>query len=216
VVVYSPASGSTTIDAEHMLRSFPGLLFGVSVGIGGGIPTHKNDIRLGDVVVGTPRGPFAGVIQYNFGRHNDLQFRRVGTLNDPPPSLLNAISTLEVEAIMERDSSIMKQLSRAISSNPRMKDAFAFPGAKNGLLFKAEYPHVSRDDTCNNCDRSCLIKRQERYSHTPMVHYGLIASGNFVGKDGKLRDQVAMDIDALCIGTDAAGLMNNFRYAVIR
>jgi len=99
VVAYSPASGSTTINAAHMLRSFPGLLFSVSVGIGGGIPTHKNDIRLGDVVVSKPRGPFAGVIQYDFGKHNDGQFRRVGTLNNPPPSLLNAISTLEVEAI---------------------------------------------------------------------------------------------------------------------
>jgi len=62
-----------------------------------------------------------------------------------------------------------------------MKDAFAFPGAENDLLFEAEYPHVSRDDTCNNWNRSRLIKRKERYSHTPMAHHGPIASGNFVG-----------------------------------
>ena len=38
------------------------------VGIGGGIPTTKNDIRLGDVVMSQLRDRFGGVIQYDLGK----------------------------------------------------------------------------------------------------------------------------------------------------
>ena len=37
--------------AKDMLRSFPSIRFGMMVGIGGGAPSLKHDIRLGDVVV---------------------------------------------------------------------------------------------------------------------------------------------------------------------
>ncbi|KGM91480.1 uncharacterized protein PADG_12435 [Paracoccidioides brasiliensis Pb18] len=36
-----------------MLSSLPGVKLGLMVGIGGVIPSQKNDIRLGDIVVGT-------------------------------------------------------------------------------------------------------------------------------------------------------------------
>jgi nucleoside phosphorylase len=38
------------------------------VGIGGGVPSSKNDIRLGDVVVSVPAGRYPGVIQYDMGK----------------------------------------------------------------------------------------------------------------------------------------------------
>src|SRR5690242_10505284 len=42
--------------ARDMLRTFPGLRFGLMVGIGGGIPNLEKglDIRLGDVVISQP------------------------------------------------------------------------------------------------------------------------------------------------------------------
>ena len=57
------------IVAEHMLRTFTSLRFGLLVGIGGGIPNlqknHKIDIRLGDVVVSQPDKTCGGVVQYD-------------------------------------------------------------------------------------------------------------------------------------------------------
>jgi hypothetical protein len=38
------------------------------VGISGGVPTTKNDLRLGDVVVSRPDGRYGGVVQYDFGK----------------------------------------------------------------------------------------------------------------------------------------------------
>jgi nucleoside phosphorylase len=51
--------------AAQMLSSFPAVKFGLMVGIGGGIPSDGNDIRLGDVVVSKPEGNFGGVRQYD-------------------------------------------------------------------------------------------------------------------------------------------------------
>jgi nucleoside phosphorylase len=51
--VYGTTSAATT--AKEMLFSFPNIRFGLLVGIGGGIPSNANDIRLGDVVVSKPQ-----------------------------------------------------------------------------------------------------------------------------------------------------------------
>jgi hypothetical protein len=48
--------------------SFGSIKFGMMIGIGGGVPSAKHDIRLGDVVVGKPRGTSGGVVQYDFGK----------------------------------------------------------------------------------------------------------------------------------------------------
>ncbi|KAK1838827.1 ankryin repeat protein [Colletotrichum chrysophilum] len=44
-----------------MLHSFPNMRIGLMVGIGGGAPSQKHDIRLGDVVVSTPNSGRGGV-----------------------------------------------------------------------------------------------------------------------------------------------------------
>lgn len=53
---YGTTSAATT--AKEMLLDFPGIRFGLLVGIGGGIPSEENDIRLGDVVVSQPQDTF--------------------------------------------------------------------------------------------------------------------------------------------------------------
>ncbi|KAF2395818.1 hypothetical protein EJ06DRAFT_484636, partial [Trichodelitschia bisporula] len=47
--------------------AFTSVQFGVLVGIGGGVPSAKADIRLGDVVVCQPSKDCSGVIQYDLG-----------------------------------------------------------------------------------------------------------------------------------------------------
>ena len=47
--------------ANQMLQTFEGIRFGLMVGIGGGVPSEENDIRLGDIVVSKPKGQFGGV-----------------------------------------------------------------------------------------------------------------------------------------------------------
>jgi hypothetical protein len=54
------------------------------VGIGGGIPSTKNNIRLGDIIVLLPEGQHRGIIQYNLGKVEVNRFHCLGTLNKPP------------------------------------------------------------------------------------------------------------------------------------
>lgn len=54
--------------ARDMLHSFPNVRIGLMVGIGGGAPSAKHDIRLGDIVVSAPRDGKGGVFQYDFGK----------------------------------------------------------------------------------------------------------------------------------------------------
>ncbi|CAI0645513.1 unnamed protein product [Colletotrichum noveboracense] len=56
---YGTTSAATV--ARDMLHSFPNVRIGLIVGIGGGAPSQKHDIRLGDVVVSTPNGGRGGV-----------------------------------------------------------------------------------------------------------------------------------------------------------
>jgi hypothetical protein len=62
-----------------------------------------------------------------------------------------------------------------------------------------------------------LIERTSRGSQEIVVHYGTIASGNQVMRDGVTRDRVSSELGGvLCFEMEAAGLMNNFPCLVIR
>jgi nucleoside phosphorylase len=54
-------TSSAAIIARDMLHSFPNIRIGLMVGIGGGAPSQKHDIRLGDIVVSAPRDGKGGV-----------------------------------------------------------------------------------------------------------------------------------------------------------
>jgi hypothetical protein len=73
VVIAFPDSHGTNAAVQtvtNMARTFPRIRFGLIVGVGGGAPKSphtrdpKKDLRLGDVVVGEPRG--------NHGTHHHI------------------------------------------------------------------------------------------------------------------------------------------------
>ena len=57
----SQGKGAAAAVAKDMTRTFPSIELRLMVGIGGGVPSKKNDIRLGDVVVSMPDGQHSGV-----------------------------------------------------------------------------------------------------------------------------------------------------------
>lgn len=58
----SQAIGATATVATDIRRTFPSVQLRLLVGIGGGISSLRNDIRLGDVVVAIPDGIYGGVV----------------------------------------------------------------------------------------------------------------------------------------------------------
>ncbi|GIJ83065.1 hypothetical protein Asppvi_001582 [Aspergillus pseudoviridinutans] len=205
--VYGTTSAATVL--AHMLSTFPTLRFALMVGIGGGVPSKKADIRLGDVVVSMPTAASGGVIQYDYGktlRHGHLQL--TGSLNKPPQYLLTAVSQIRSE-YMVSDSHFKKGISEMLQ-----KQQISRPD--QDWLFNPDYHHESKFTNCSECDQSQLVIRPTRKTNEPVIHYGLIASGNQVMKDAKTRDSMAEELDILCFEMEAAGLMDQLPCLVIR
>ena len=217
--LYGTVSAATT--AMSMPGSFPEVRIGLMVGIGAGIPSEKRDIRLGDVVVSQPLGTLGGVIQYNFGKAaaGRQTLQRRGHLNAPPELLLKALSALQAQHEFE-ESRIPDLLHCAVKQNPKLekiKPGYVHQGKENDLLFEATYNHIG-GESCELCDSSKRAHRPERSSTTPEIHYGNIASGNTLVKDGSFRDELVACIEdeCVCFEMEAAGLMNSFPCIAIR
>jgi nucleoside phosphorylase len=201
--------------AIQMQSTFKSIKFGLTVGIGSGVPSREADIRLGDVVVSIPTASFGGVVRYDFGRTiREGLFQRTGTLNKPPQVLLKAVGKLQADYMLS-GSRILPHLSKMVIKYPRMS-SFAYCGQREDLLFEADYEHVSSNTTCDTCDKSKLFLRPVRDTNEPEIHYGLIGSGNQVIKHGPTRDKIAHQLGILCFEMEAAGLMDDFPCLVIR
>jgi nucleoside phosphorylase len=206
---------SAVVVAKDMMRSFP-IKVGLMVGICGGVWSERADVRLGDVVVSQPDGVHGGVVQWDFGKmERDGVFKRTGTLNKPPRPLLSAVQSLRARHML-KDSEVSNHLVAMLAKYPKLADKFGHQGQEHDELFEADYQH-DKGDTCTNCDRSHLVRnRPHRTDDCSQIHYGNIASGDQVVKDGLTRDRIAGAEGILCFEMEAAGLMDTFPCVVIR
>jgi nucleoside phosphorylase len=197
-----------------MLSNFESIRVGLTVGIGGGVPSAERDIRLGDVVVSKPGGMFGGVVQYDRGKTVKGKFERTGSLNKPPQVLLSAVSAMEKRHIMG-ENKISEFLADMLRKYPKMQEKFSYQTTHNDPLFATHGRHSDDDNT----SESRPVKRLKyRSPGDPVVHYGLIASGNQAIKDAATRDQLRQELggDVLCFEVEAVGLMDTFPCVVIR
>ncbi|OAT14139.1 ankyrin repeat-containing protein, variant 2 [Blastomyces gilchristii SLH14081] len=212
--VYGTTSAATV--AAQMLASFKSIRFSLMVGIGGGVPSTKEDVRLGDIVVSRPSAARPGIIQYDFGKKTgEGQFTSTGALNKPSTLLLTAAGKVETNNILG-ESQIPRYIHKIVEKDPLV---FAHPGSEQDALFDSNYDHVAAlgdDGTCTQCDPARLLHRPPRGSQNPKVHYGLVASGNQVMRHGGTRDKLAREHGILCFEMEAAGLMDIAQCLVIR
>lgn len=107
---------------RDMLRTFPIDLILV-VGVAGGIPSGRFDVRLGDVVVARPQLEHGGVVQYDFGKFlGDGTFKMTRSLNRPNSRVLNMLTTI---AALEESGDI--NLARHVEKVSREVPRFAKP-----------------------------------------------------------------------------------------
>jgi nucleoside phosphorylase len=203
-------NNSAAAVAMQMKASFKGIRFGLMVGIGGGVPSEEVDIRLGDVVISQPVQAFGGVVQYDFGKATPSGFERTGSLNTPPPILLNAVSKMQANHLRRRSN--LHDYVCKLSHFPEFTRASAGPD----ILFEATYNHVG-GRTCETCSADKRVTRQSEEREEIIIHYGTIASGNQVMRDGTTRDTVSAKLGGiLCFEMEAAGLINTYPCLVIR
>ncbi|KAI1132592.1 hypothetical protein F5Y10DRAFT_197377 [Nemania abortiva] len=198
-------TNSAAHSVSNMNRSFPSLRLGfcLLVGIGGGAPSEEHDIRLGDVVVSLPTRTYPGVIQYDRGKEKEnTSFERTGSLAPPPRCLMSAISSLRSDPDLPSDP-LRPYLEKIASRLP----TYRHPGQDRDQLSKTPCSICEAGGLCPNRDDH-IVKRNPRSTDQPHIHYGLIASGNRVLKDSKVRDTLAREHGVLCFEMEAAGVFN--------
>ncbi|KAG9251960.1 nucleoside phosphorylase domain-containing protein [Emericellopsis atlantica] len=196
--------GAAAVVAANMSRTFPHIKWRLLVGIGGGVPSDKHDIRLGDVVVSMPEGQHGGVVQYDLGKSSGAGFQLKGFLQLPPALLRSAVERMESDHLV-RDSRILEFID---TMEPR--DVV-------DTLFQDDFSHGDAVSSSAAHDPPQIVTRSPREFEGPYIHYGLIASGDSVLKSASKRKELVGALgDVLCFEMEAAGLMSEYPCLVIR
>ncbi|KAN0070035.1 hypothetical protein V8E54_011616 [Elaphomyces granulatus] len=223
VLVHMPNMGkvAAATAAACLRASFPGIQLALVVGICGATPfgKHSGDILLGDVVISE------GLIQYDLGRQfPNNTFVRKDTPRDnlprPGPNIRAALAKLQTEQGR-------RWLENKTSENlgilqQRLSNVVKYPGTTEDRLFKSTYRHkhhnplecvICADDgrECLKCnERELVVRARPIQSSNPVIHFGLVASGDTVMKSGKDRDDIAARDGVIAFEMEGAGVWENF------
>ena len=117
---------------------------------------------------------------------------------------------------LRKGSAIQMHVNSMLESNPAMQQDFSYQNSEDDHLFQADYDHIDSGKDCKNCDQERLIQRKPRPANVPVIHYGLIGSGNRVMRHGVTREKLRQERNIICFEMEAAGLMDNFPCLMIR
>jgi hypothetical protein len=157
-----------------------------------------------------------GVLQYDFGKTvKDGKFIQTGSLNKPPTVLMTGVSKLQAQHL-RKGSAIRKHVDSMLELNPAMQQDFNYRNPEDDQLFQADFDHMDNEKDCKSCDKERLVQRILRTTNVPVIHYGLIGSGNRVMRHGVMREKLRRERGIFCFEMEAAGLMDNFPCLVIR
>ncbi|KAI5456656.1 nucleoside phosphorylase domain-containing protein [Mariannaea sp. PMI_226] len=188
-----------------MMQSFPNIRLALMVGIGGGAPSQKHDIRLGDIAFCFPES----VVKYDVHKTIKGQpFEPIGFLTQPES---NQIS----ENLLEM------YINSAIERIPAMRHRYWRPHSSSDRLYKSGVVHPIGASSCAVACGTDPSKLELRYERThnkdkPEIHFGLIASGAQVMNNAIVRDWLSAEEVIICFDRATAGLMTHLPCLVIR
>ena len=243
VLVHMPNMGKidAATAAAGLQASFQGIQLALVVGICGGAPFGNRlseDILLGDVVISK------GLIQYDLGRQlpNNRFVRKDTLLNNlprPARKIRTALAKLQTEQgrvwLQNKTSEHLSILRQRLRD-----DMVTYPGATEDRLFRSSYPHKhhgslecmicangdGRDDVCDkaigmNCEevkcheRELVFRRRLSQPYNPIVHFGLIASGDTVMRSAEDRDDIATRDGVIAFEMEGAGVWESFPASLV-
>ncbi|KAL6689610.1 hypothetical protein J3F84DRAFT_407306 [Trichoderma pleuroticola] len=205
--------------SKDMLRSFPNIRIGLLVGVAGGVPSKQN-IRLGDVVVGITSDGKGAVFQYDFGKAiQEQEFQTTMFLNQSPAIFRTAARRLQVNYKIHGHP-FEQTINGILNKYPNLREEFQRPDPSTDRLYPPDAVHPPASN--ERCETACVNSKPEQREpratnqDKTAIHYGLIASGSQLIKDALTRDRLADKKDVLCFEMEAAGVMNYFPCLVIR
>lgn len=222
VLVHMSGMGKLYANAAAIKcrRSFPKIELALVVGICGVVPfgPKGNEIVLGDVVVSDE------VVQYDFGRQLPDHFVLKATVQDSLPGPGFAVRALlaKLKGLQTGDQ-LNIAITRYLGDLRRDGRLEAeYPGTVLDRLFEAMYHHARDQTSCEElgCDGS-LVQRKRLNADgqadlQPVVHYGLVASGDSVMKSAVVRDDLAKEKGVIAFEMEGAGVWGTFPCLVIK
>lgn len=204
-------TGSAAALAGEIKTFFPNIHFGLLVGVAAGLPnltqTPARDIRLGDVLVGLPKGESAGLVAYDLGKETKDGFQplRGGYVLAVTEKIVRAaIGHIKIEA--PNDADMFLPFYESIKDKEHANGTFRDPGQGQDKLYEIDENGTEH-----------LVKREERPdSKRTRVWYGSIGSGEKLMKNAEERDKLRDRYDLIGLEMEAAGTMNQIPVGVIR
>ena len=222
VLVHMPGMGkaSAAAVAANCRASFPNIKLALIVGVCGVVPFRPGSsetvgIVLGDVIISD------GVVQYDVGRRLPEQFVTKDTLLDTlgrPNTEIRALLA-KLKSLHEREMLQGKVAGYMDVLRGKPKLAAVYPGAAQDRLFEATYRHLTDGMSCEECacdDKMLRRTRLQQGDGQPVVHFGLIASGDTVMKSGEDRDAIAQQAGVIGFEMEGAGVWDSFPCVVIK
>jgi nucleoside phosphorylase len=205
-------TNAASVAAGRMNEAFPNLSRRFLVGIAGGVPGSKHDIRLGDVVIATE------IVKYDTGKWIGAgKLKQTSYPYEPSKILYSALfkfnqSDDDHGCILDGHLSIMKD------KQPKCRAMWTYPGKEQDVLFSHKYSHVQGpgNDECELCDRSMIDHRAPRESPFPRVFSGLVASADQVMRDALSRDQLKENWSEVLAFEMEAGGLKEYDFIVVR
>ncbi|KAK0645976.1 hypothetical protein B0T16DRAFT_150579 [Cercophora newfieldiana] len=231
VMAVCPRIGTQPAAAllANMRRSFRNIKHVLVIGIAGAVPRYGPNLRdqivLGDVVVGVPQWGRGGVVHYEFGAWENRSTLTVSehTLH-PSSALLSAVNDLQATHMIDGGSDIaqfLRDLRQRL--NQRVRHEFEDPGNEHDHLFEDDYHHSDRSRLCEGfCDISWSKRREDRGNNavrqidSPVVHYGTIGSANTLVLSSAKRNELYESYGIICVEMESAGVMSDHQALVIR
>lgn len=246
VLAYPPGmgKGSAAGVAASIISSFLRIELTLLVGICGGVPTKTSgeDIRLGDVIIsdGVIEYDFRKQYPDKFVRKDTLQ-ESLGRPNPKIRSLLNKLkedwSMARLRANTSRDLVGLQKKSDiyrcpGVEADKLFEPTYRhkhYDGPRCAVCAKCE---KNEDEVCETalnsscsqlkCNEHMLVPRrrlseaQETTLTKPMVHFGLVASGDTVMKSGENRDTIARKEGVIAFEMEGAGVWDKLPCVVIK
>ncbi|EXJ69000.1 uncharacterized protein A1O5_07935 [Cladophialophora psammophila CBS 110553] len=239
VLAYMPGIGTTPAAAvAGSLRvSFPNIKLALVVGVCGGMPygtgTDQEEIMLGDVIISQ------ALLQYDFGRRRPRGFVKEDirdTLGRPSPEIRAIQAKLRTSRYKQKMQNNMTTFLQEIQ---RKRPEIKYRGQENDILYHSSYIHRHPPGTCDECKREgeicelalktecedlgcdsiMRVKRSRSMGGSttqPVVHFGIMASGNTVMASGQHRDLMAQADGIIGFEMEGAGVWDYFPSVVIK
>lgn len=214
---------SSASAAASFRWSFPNIKLALIVGILGVVPfdpketgiTRKTERVLGNVIISE------GIVQYDFGRQYSNRFVVKNTLRDaygrPNLEIRLLLAKLKSKTYRKRLQQKMAEYLKLLEIKDGLE--YKYPGKEFDLLFPLGYRHIADDKECDVCcDKSKPIKRTRLQQGlvNPMVHFGIVGSGNSVIKSSEDRDIIATANNLVGFEIEGSGVWDNLPCVIIK